>query len=231
MRRCQHLHALRRAGQKRINVPGYLAEIFAERNNVRVPTAENQSFVGLHAGYTHESMFGEIKVLGNVSVKCRCHEATGPLVGPAVIRTNEVSNVAGIRATNLSAPVTAAVQKHMYRAIAVAHHDHWRTTQASGDKISGCRDLCLVGQKNPRAIENPLHLEPEYLVAYENVAAHQAAVHVDPTIILGCRSPYSHGWLTSVKYHLLFKLVQLPLHGKLPAASSRSSEQAIVVFS
>src|SRR5215467_7456674 len=200
MWRCQHLHALRRAGQKRIDIPGYLAEIFPKRNDVRVPTAKNQSFVDLDARYVHESVFGIIKVLGNMSIKCRCHQATRPLVGPAVIRTNEVSNVAGIRATNLGAPMTAAVQKHMQGAVAVAYHDHRRTTQASDDKISGCGNLCLVGQKNPRAIENPLHLELEYLVAYETIAAHQSPPHVDPTIVLGCRITCSHG-PASVKYH------------------------------
>src|SRR5262245_17760946 len=204
MWRCQHLHALRRTGQKRIDIPSYLAEIFAKRNDVRVPTAKNQSFVDLDARYVHESVFGKIKVLGNMSIKCRRHQATRPLVGPAVIRTNEVSNVAGIRTTNLGAPMTAAVQKHMHGAIAVAHHHHWCTTQVSANKISSCRNLCLVGQKYPSAIENPFHLKAEYLVAYENVAAHKAAPHVDPTITLGCRSPYRHG-AASVKYHLLFK--------------------------
>ena len=34
MWRCQHLHALRRAGQERINVPGYFAEIFVKRNEL-----------------------------------------------------------------------------------------------------------------------------------------------------------------------------------------------------
>src|SRR5262249_4560099 len=193
MWRCPHLHALRGAGQKRIDIPSYLAEIFVKRNDVPVPTAKNQSFLHPHAGDVHQSVFGKIKILGNMSIKCRSHQATRPLVGPAVIRTNEVSNVAGIRATNLGAPMTAAVQKHMHGTIAVAHHHHWCTTQVSGNKISGCRNLCLVGQKYPSAIENPLHLEAEYLVAYENIAAHQTAPPVDPAIILGCRSPYRHG--------------------------------------
>src|SRR5215469_2833952 len=219
MWRCQNFHALWRAGQKRINVPGYFTKIFAKRNNVRIPTSKNQSFVDLHAGYAHESVFGQIKVLGKVSVKCSRHQATRPLVGPAVIRTNEVTNVAGIRTTNPSAPMTATIQKHMYDAIAVAYHDHGGTTQASGDKISGCWNLCLVGQKRPTAIEDPLHLEAEYLVAYKNVAAHQPALNVDPTIIPGCRTPYSHR-SASVKYHLLFKLVQVASRGKLCCLSS-----------
>jgi hypothetical protein len=115
--------------------------------------------------------------------------------------------------------MTATVQKHMYGAIAVAHHDHGGTTQASGDKISGCWNLCLVGQKNPSAIEDPLHLETEYLVTYKNVAAHQPALNIDPTIIPGCRTPYSHR-PAFVKYHLLFKLVQAASRGKLCCLSS-----------
>src|SRR5262249_61061189 len=79
---CQHLHALRRAGQERINVPGYFAERFVKRNNVRAPAAKNQSFMDLHARYVHESVFGKIEILGNVSVKCCCHKPAriaGPL--------------------------------------------------------------------------------------------------------------------------------------------------------
>ena len=71
-----------------------------------------------------------------------------------------------------------------------------------------------MGQKDPGAIENPLHLEPAYLVAYEDIAAYQTALHIDPIVVLGCRSSV-RTWPTSVKYHLLFKLVQVALHGKL----------------
>src|SRR5919204_3166062 len=230
MWRCQHFHALWRAGQKRINVPGYFAKIFAKRNNVRVPTSKNQPFVDLHAGYAHESVLGQVKVLGKVSVKCSGHKATRSLVGPAVIWTNEVTNVAGIRTTNPSAPMTATIQKHTYGAIAVAHHDHGGTTQTSGHKISGCCNLCRVGQKNPSTIEDPLHLEPEYLVAYKNVAANQPSLHKHPTIIPGSGISYGHR-RASVKYHLLFKLVQLASCGKICCLSSPSSERAIVVFS
>src|SRR5262245_15481130 len=122
MWRCQHLHALWRAGQKRINVPGYFAKIFAKRNNARVPTPKNHSFVDLHAGYAHESVFGQVKVLRKVSVKCSRDKATRPLVGPAVIRTNEVSNVAGLRTTKPRAPMTATSRKNMYGALAFQLH-------------------------------------------------------------------------------------------------------------
>ena len=81
----------------------------------------------------------------------------------------------------------AAVQKRMHGAIAVAHDDDWRAAQASGNKISRRGNLRLMGQKDPSAIENPLHLEPEYLVAYEDIAAYQTAPHIDPIVVLGCR--------------------------------------------
>src|SRR5262249_53457778 len=144
MWRCQKFHAFWGAGQKRINVPGYLTKIFAKRNKVCVPTSKNKIFFEIPSGDAHQTVFCQIKVLWKVSVKCSRHQATRPLVGPAVIRTNEVTNVAGIRTTNPSASMTATIQKHMYGAIAVAHHDHGGTTQTSGDKISSCWNLCLV---------------------------------------------------------------------------------------
>src|ERR1700704_2332 len=108
MRRCEHLHTLWRAGQERIDVPGYFAKIFGERNNARIPAAEDQSLVYLDAGCTHEPVFGKIEILRKVSIECRCHEPAGPLIGPAVIRTNKVTDVARIRTTNFGASMSAA---------------------------------------------------------------------------------------------------------------------------
>src|SRR5262245_17865133 len=166
MWRRKHLHTLRRAGQKRIDVPDYFAEIFAQRNDVWIPAAENQSLVALYAGYAHEPMLGEVEILWKVSVERRRHQPARPIVGPAVIRANEVANAARIRPTNLGPPMTAAVQKHMHGAVVVAHHDHRSTAQVPGNKISCCGYLGLMGQEYPGTIENPVHLKSKYLVAH-----------------------------------------------------------------
>src|SRR5262249_59914893 len=105
--------------------------------------------------------------------------------------------------------------------------DNGGTTKVSDEKISGWGNSCLVSKKNPRAIKNPFHLELKYLVAYKNTAAPQPPPHVDPTIVLGRRITCSHG-PASVKYHLLFKLVQQASCGKLPASSAPSNSQAII---
>src|SRR4029453_13578462 len=192
MRRRKHLHALRRAGQKRVDVPDYFAKILAQGNDVRIPAAENQSFVDLYAGCVQDPLLGKVEILWKGPIECRCHQPAGQLIGPAMIGANEVANAARIRPTNLGPAMTAAVQKHMHSAVAVAHHDHRSTAQAAGNKISCYGNLRLVGQEYPGAIENPVHLESKYLVTHEDIAAHQSAPRIDPAVVIGWRSPCSH---------------------------------------
>src|SRR5262245_31583524 len=229
MWRRKHLHALRGAGQKRIDVPDYFAKILVQRNDVGIPAPEDQSFVDLYAGYAHEPVLGKIEILRKVPVKRCCHQPARPLIGPAVIRADEVANVARIRTTNLGPPVAAAVQKHMHAAVAVAHHDHRSTAQVPGNKISCCGNLRLMRQEYPGAIENPVHLESKYLVTHEHIAAHQPAPRIDPTVVTGCRSPCSHrARLCEISLTLQLSLTKASRQAS--AASSPSTEQAIGVF-
>ena len=226
MRRCEHLHALRRARQKRIDVPGYFAKIFGKRNNVRIPAAEDQSFVGLHTGYAHEPMLGKIKILRKVPVECRCHEPARPLVGPAVIRANKVAHVARIRTTNLGAPMSAAVQERMHGAIAVAHHDHWGAAQASGNKISRLRNLRLMGQKDPGAIENSAPSRACILVADKDIAAHQTAPHIHPIVrsrMWSSVQPWIH--LCEISLTLQISPSSVPVASSLPPLLLRPNKR------
>src|SRR5437879_657520 len=105
MRRRKHLHSLRRAKQKRIDVPCDLAKIFAQRDHIGIPASEDQSLVGFYAWHTRKSVLGKIEILRIVTVKRRGYKPARTLVGPAVIRTNEVASAAGVRAADLGTTV------------------------------------------------------------------------------------------------------------------------------
>ena len=99
-------------------------------------------------------------------------------------------------------------------------------THVAGNKVAWFWNLGFVRQKNPGVTEYPLHLQPAHVVAHENLAAHQTALHVDPI-------RFDKAWdcedivLTLVKYHLLFNLVQVLQGGKHRRPSSPGLQLAV----
>jgi len=58
MRRRQDLHATGRAGKKRVDVPRDLAQIFAQRHDVRIPASEDQALVAFEPWYWRSTVGG-----------------------------------------------------------------------------------------------------------------------------------------------------------------------------
>ena len=55
----------------------------------------------------------------------------------------------------------AAVDEHVHRAVAVARHDDGLAPHARREEIARAPDLALVAEDQPRAPEDPGHLELE----------------------------------------------------------------------
>ena len=70
----------------------------------------------------------------------------------------------------------------MYGAAAVANDDDRSATERAADIVAGRADFGLVCQEHPGAIEDALDLELVNVVIDEDVAAHQAALYVNPTL-------------------------------------------------
>jgi hypothetical protein len=102
-----------------------------------------------------------------------------------MIRTNEVAQVAGIGPAHFRSAMAAAVKKCVYAAVIVTHYDRRCAAEAPANEIARCRNLRLVGEEYPAAIEDALQLGPEDLVLDEHVAANQPALRIDPVRCLG----------------------------------------------
>ena len=208
MRRRQHLHALRRARQERIDVPGYVAEIFGERNDVRIPAAEDQSLVDFEARNARQSVFGKIEILRKVSVERRRHQPAGPLVGPAVIRTDEMTRVAGIRRDrpwrrDAGSCSTAHASCHRCRARRPPAPAH-----VPGNKIARLQESQSRGPGTPRCDRKSVPFRAGRSSSLTKISrltsprctSTQSCVSDARESVQTCGHP--------VKYHLLFKLVQ-----------------------
>jgi hypothetical protein len=104
--------------------------------------------------------------------------------------------------------MATTVQKRVNGSFFVANHNHGHLTHFPGHEIAGVEDLRLVRQEYPSAGEYPLHLEAAHVVAHEDIAANQSTLDVHP---IGCRrSPELRRHASTVKYHLLFNLIEVP---------------------
>ncbi len=181
VRRREHLHALRRTREERLDVPGDVAEIVRQRLDAFVPAAENQPLEVFDAGNARQPITRKIEAFREVLVESRGHQPAGPLVGPAVIRADEVARISGIGPADLRAAMPAAVEEGADRHLPVAADEDRHMPHFSRNEVARLRDLGLVRQEDPGAVENPLHLQPAHVIADEDVPAHQTALNVDPT--------------------------------------------------
>ena len=133
-----------------------------------------------------------------------------------MVRTNEVPGVSGVRSADFGAAMSAAVKQRVNLTAALANHDDGSMSHIPGHEVAGIGYLGFVRQKNPRSTKNSLYFQPAHIVADEDVPAHQSALDVHPIRVRRGLGLSSHK-RTVVKYHLLFNLVELQIHGKPPA--------------
>src|SRR5258708_3255326 len=110
-----------------------------------------------------------------------------------MIRADEVASVARICAADFGAPMATAVQERVQGSVVVPYDDDRSAAQIPAHEIPGRRDLGLVRQEPPRAVENPLHLQAANLVIHEDVATDQASLRINPLVRLRCRGGSVHG--------------------------------------
>src|SRR5262249_4157676 len=154
-----------------------LAEVVAQRHRVRIPTPEDQAPVAFEPRHDHKAELRTVEVLRQVAIERRRDQPAVPPIGPPVIRTDEVADGAGTGPAHLRAAMAAAVEKRVYAAVVVANHHARRAAEVPANEIAWCRDLRLVGEEHPAAIEDTLQLSTKNLVLDEDVAADQTALH------------------------------------------------------
>jgi hypothetical protein len=130
--------------------------VLGERDAVLVEAREDEPAIAVDARGAREPVGGLVEGLVAAGVG---HPEQGALqvVGPAVVRAGQRARVAAIGRAHQGAAVPAAVDEDR-DALAAPHHDDRLGTDAAGDIVARARDLALVADEDPPAVEDPLHL-------------------------------------------------------------------------
>jgi len=103
-----------------------------------------------------------------------------------VIGAGETRGIAAIGAAQAIAAMAADIQKGVYLALAVAHHQDGVLAHIGGEEVARLWYLALVAQEQPAARENPLQLLLVDLRLDEDAAADQAILGIDQSVHVHC---------------------------------------------
>src|SRR5271169_5573409 len=185
--------------EERIQVPGHLAEIFAQRRGLRVEGGEEQPLVAVELRHRIEApaLALQFAVIGFLQIR---HADQPPVIaiGPAVIGAGEGGGIAELGAAQPVAAMAANIQKGMHLARRVAHNENRVFAHVSGEKIAGLRDLALMAQKEPAARENALQLLLINIRLDEDAATDEAILGIDQPERVGFHRLSPH-WFCGVR--------------------------------
>src|SRR5271166_4022727 len=185
--------------EERIQVPGHLAEIFAQRRGLRVEGGEEQPLVAVELRHRIEApaLALQFAVIGFLQIR---HADQPPVIaiGPAVIGAGEGGGIAELGAAQPVAAMAADIQKGMHLARRVAHNENRVFAHVSGEKIAGLRDLALMAQKEPAARENALQLLLINIRLDEDAATDEAILGIDQPERVGFHRLSPH-WFCGVR--------------------------------
>ena len=180
MRRREHLHPLRRAPEQRVEIPGDVAEIVAERRRAGVPGGEDETLVGLRPRRRHQAPFRLVHCGRQMLIVAGGDEPPVDRIAPAVIRADEMPGIAGLPPAQLGAPMAAGIEQDAHRPAAPPDHDHRHPAHGPHDIVALVRDFAVVGDEDPEPVKDPVELHAEHILAHEGLAAHRAVRRVDP---------------------------------------------------
>src|SRR5271156_1919752 len=171
------LDAALAAVDKRVDVPGHLAEILAQRRRLGIKGGKVQALVALQPcdGRQTPALAVQLAVIGFLEVR-HADQAAVIAVGPTVIGTGKGGGVAGIRPTQPVAAVPADIEKRVDLAGTVAYHQNRVLAHIGREEIARLGDLALVAQEKPAAGKNPLLFLLVDLRLDKDAAAKEAVV-------------------------------------------------------
>lgn len=144
-----------------------------ERLDVGVQAAEQESAVALEAcdlGQVVAAVGVELFRVAGVARVLDLEQLAVVAEGPAVERAREGRAVVGLAAAQHRSAVAARVDQGVQFAFLVAADDDGLTTDAGGEVVADIRDLALVREVHPIALEDVLHLQLEDLFVGEDIA-------------------------------------------------------------
>jgi len=152
---------------------GGFTQVLLKRNHIGIETAEQEATVVAELRHL-------LEVVGAVGVELlrvtafllvlRLQQLTVVAEGPAVKRAGKGRLVAPFLAAQCGATMRASVEDGFQLAILGTGNDHRLATDSYCKVVTRLRDLALVGQVNPVALENILHLQIEQFLIGEDAA-------------------------------------------------------------
>jgi hypothetical protein len=137
--------------------------VLLQRQHVRIQAAEDEAAVALHAGNTGQAvvlLVEAVRVAGALLLEDH-HRVTAGVEHPAVEGATEIGAVAAHLAHQRGAAVAAGVDEGIDLAFRAAHQDDRLAAHEQAHVVVGIRNLALVGEVNPVAFPDALHLELE----------------------------------------------------------------------
>ena len=148
-----------------------VAEVLGQRQHVGVEAAEQEAAVAVEAGdlghVVRAARVEGVRVAGAVGV---LDLEQGAVVAerPAVERAGQRRAVVGLAPADHRAAVRARVDQAVQFAVLVAGDHDGLTADVGGEVVAGVGQLALVGQVDPVALEDVLHLQLEDLLVGED---------------------------------------------------------------
>ncbi|MCY1226282.1 hypothetical protein D9M72_385090 [compost metagenome] len=172
-RSAQHLESLRGLVHDRVDYLGGITQVFFEREHVRLQGTKEEAAIGLEAGHFGEvvgARFIEGLRVARVSRILHLQQLAGVLERPAVERAGESGAVVRLAAAQHGTPVRAGVDEAVEFLVLIAGDHHGGAADVGGEVVPHVGDLGFVGEIDPVAFEDVLHLQFEDLFIGENFA-------------------------------------------------------------
>ena len=195
-RSAQHFQPLGRLVHDHVDDLGRFAQELGQRLHVGVQAAEQEATVVLEARHLLQVVRAFlVEAVGVTGIFRILHlqQLAAVVEGPAVEGAGVGALVALLVAAQRRAAVRAGVDEGIQLAIAVARNEHRLAAHGGGVVVVVVRNLALVRQKDPVALEDVFHLEFEQLLVGKGAAVQaviaaglvldQQAVQIDAALV------------------------------------------------
>ncbi len=192
----QHLQALRGLVDHHVDDLRRAAEVIGKRRHVRVQAAEQEPAVGLEPRHLRQVVraFGfELLRITRPPWVLDLEQLAVVAERPAVERAGERRTVVLLAPTQHRTLVAAGVDQRVQLAVLIPGDHDGLTAHVDGQVVVVVRQLALMGQVDPVALEDVLHLQLEDLRVRERVppvaihtplgVVHQRAVDLLPDLV------------------------------------------------
>lgn len=163
-RAAQHLEAFRRLVDDHVDDLRRLAQVLGQRPDIGVEAAEQEATVGLearHPGQVVRALAVEALRVAGLGRVLDLEQLAGVVEGPAVERTGIAAAIAALVPAEHRATVAAGVDEGVELAVAVARDDDRLAADLGGQVVVDSGNLAFVGEIDPVALEDVLHLQFE----------------------------------------------------------------------